>query len=300
LRSRVRLRRLGGLDLFEVLTFGLGLLGAPGPILVLGGHCHVAPIPPSLLGLGRDHDTAGDDQFDALLDRDVETVDIALRNEQQKSGGRVGGGRHKDVIDRLRCKLLHLAFGLTGNEADRPGSAAGVFDQHHLAKGRGVTRQHRLQHLARPAIDRTYDRYLAQEPLAELDDDPPQVARGHEADHRQADDEDDDAEPRHGEGQIVLGVPLRRHQGAEAVIDEGDHLQRQPNRNADRRRHQYASDEIVPKACHQADASALSETLALQSGRLLPLGAPPGVIPGPGHRSLVCLFPLCASSGFRG
>jgi hypothetical protein len=64
-------------------------------------------------------------------------------------------------------------------------------------------------------------------------------------DERRQDDED--AEARKFERQIGFGVPMKRYQRADAVVDEAHDLPREPERYADGGHYKDPGEEIVPE-----------------------------------------------------
>jgi len=189
-----------------------------------------------------------------LLHRDRQALDLLLRQEQQVAGGGIGRGRHEDVDHRRAGQVLHLAHRGAGDEADRPGAVARVFDQRDLAEGRALPRQHGLEELFGGAVDRTQHRYPGHQPGTLAADGAADHAGGQHADQQQEETEQQQAEPRHREGQIGFRVPLRRNQRHDAGIDEGEEPEGEPDGDADRRRHQDAGQQVVAQPAEQARA----------------------------------------------
>ena len=118
----------------------------------------------------RRDNASGDHKLHRILDRHFHEDHVLTGAEQQKTRCRVRCGRHKYVhhvdIDTPR----HLTLCSARHKTDHPQIAPRIFDEHHLAKGVRLCRDHRLQNLLAGPIDGPHDRHSVENGFAKPDD----------------------------------------------------------------------------------------------------------------------------------
>ena len=141
------------------------------------------------------------------------------------------------------------------DQHDRPHARRGKFDQADPAKARSGAREQRLEHLLQAAIDRAHHRHPPEQPLAEIDQRPPDQIGGEKAQQRQRDHGDDQPGARQPERQIGFRPVGDRNERPHQAVDPGHEPPGQIEGDRDRAGDDQAGQEIVPEPGHEAARS---------------------------------------------
>ena len=163
----------------------------------------------------------------------------------------------EDIVDLVVCQCLDLALCFSGNEADRPQAAAGIFDHDRLTEGVGLVSEHRFEDLLGGAVNGADDRHAGQNAIAGAHHDAAHEAGREGTDQGYGCHQDKKSQPREPDiqsdmvTQIGIGIPALGNQWDDLGIDEVDKPDRHYRGDGDGRRDQNAGEEICLQAREQ-------------------------------------------------
>ena len=170
----------------------------------------------------------------------------------------------------------HLASGATGYKSDNPQSTPWIFNQHRIAKGIRLRRDHSLKDLFCGPIDCPHDGHAIENRFTKPDDPATEETRRDGTNHRDQNQADDQPGTRNiGKNKLIEPGKDAGHLPVNQLNRRPGDIDRQQNRRSDKK----SGQEPGPQACQNAGAFHRRLSGYIGHGKILISGVMASILP---------------------